>query len=464
MEQDIDNYECVTKYDVLKGYLEHFRQVSIDNDVPGLLSFFFIMGQASIPYMRIPVGAGNLDPRINVFWIQDTRTGKSVAFQIIQQVMQDAGLECIDFNAGTDAALVGSFVEDENNNTVIREGILAGRKGMNFDEGSILLKTSPHTENTVLFLQSALNAAGSGRNVITKHLAAGTLTIKSEVSLWITTFPPDGIKEYVLDKGIFQRVLLYWRHWTLDMKKNITMELIDSIYNDPKFTIPYDDVVEFFVQLQSRLAKRAQDANSLSPAEWNDASEGQREDWVMAAMRKKKLFNIDGTFKPALKAAADDYYALLEDMETQKQSVCASFIAGINNYTNIFAHHMAMLEGVWTVTGVHVDMAREILYDLYKNLIHWLEDKVKVGASARETKELFKAWKEAYKRCEVYDFEDHRGRNWIRKKTLLDVFGNIRGLSSKATTTSKFNEVSDKFETTKSKNKVFVRMKTDITE
>ena len=125
---------------------------------------------------------------------------------------------------------------------------------------------------------------------------------------------------------------------------------------------------------------------------------------------------------------------------------------------------MAMLEGVWTVTGVHVDMAREILYDLYKNLIHWLEDKVKVGASARETKELFKAWKEAYKRCEVYDFEDHRGRNWVHKKVLLDVFGNIRGLSSKATTNSKFNEVSDKFETTKSGGKVYVRMKTDITE
>jgi hypothetical protein len=262
----------------------------------------------------------------------------------------------------------------------------------------------------------------------------------------------------------YQRVLLYWRDWTLDMKREVSMKLIDSLYTTPKFTVPKDDIVKFFEQLKTRLAKRVQDASKITATEWNEASEGQREDWVMAAMKKHKLFNIDSTFKPAMKSAADDYYVLLEEMETEKQSVCASFIAGITNYTTIFAHHMAMLEGTWTVTGIHVDMAREILYDLYKNLIHWLEDKVKVGASAKQSRELFKSWKEAYKRCEVYDFEDHRGRNWVRKKSLLDTFGNIQGLSSYATTTSKFNQVFDKFETTKSKNKVFVRMKPDAGE
>ena len=251
------------------------------------------------------------------------------------------------------------------------------------------------------------------------------------------------------------------------MKRDITFELIDSIYNDPKFTVPYDDVVGFFKDLQKRLAKRVQevvpeiDGNVLV---WQDATDDQREQWVMKAMRKKKIFNIDATFKPALKAAALEYYELLENMEPQKQSVCASFIAGINNYNNVLAHHMAMIEGVWTVTGVHVDMAKEILYELYKNLIHWLEDKVKVGASAAESRKLFKAWKEAYKRCEVYDFEDHRGRDWVHKKILLDAFGSIQGLSSRSVVNTKFNQVADKFETTKSVGKVYVRMKPDALE
>ena len=71
MEHRAENYDCVKKYPILRGYLEHFKQVSINNEIPGLLSFFFILGQAAIPYVWIPVGGSNLDPRANIFWIQD---------------------------------------------------------------------------------------------------------------------------------------------------------------------------------------------------------------------------------------------------------------------------------------------------------------------------------------------------------------------------------------------------------
>lgn len=135
-----------------------------------------------------------------MFWIQDTRTGKSVAFEIIQKVMKDVGIDCVDYTTGTDAAMVGSWSRDGDDNLVQTPGVLAGAKGMNFDEGSIILKPTQHSEQTVLFLQSALNAAGTGRNFLTKHLKDGTITIESLVSLWITTFPPQGIKEHVLTK------------------------------------------------------------------------------------------------------------------------------------------------------------------------------------------------------------------------------------------------------------------------
>ena len=79
IEHSADKYECVQKNEVLGGYLEHYRQVSINNEIPGLLSFFFVQGQCALPYVRIPIGTSNIDPRVNVFWVQDTRTGKSVA-------------------------------------------------------------------------------------------------------------------------------------------------------------------------------------------------------------------------------------------------------------------------------------------------------------------------------------------------------------------------------------------------
>ena len=476
IEHSAEKYECVQKSDVLKGYLEHFRQVSINNEIPALLSFLFMHGQCALPYVRIPIGSSNIDPRVSVFWIQDTRTGKSVAYEIIENTMKKAGLQCVDYSTGTDAALVGSFrQEDADSPPTVRPGVLAGRKGMNFDEGSILLKPSKHSENTVLFLQSALNAAGTGRNVLTKHLADGTITIESLVSLWITTFPPDGIKEYVLDKGIFQRVLLYWRDWTLDMKKDVAYQLADNVHSTPKFTMKYDDIVQYFVDLDKRLKKRLCDTVEINPVMWDEENpplnaNGQvtsvsekQEEWATDAMRKG-MFRISADYRPALKSAIDEYYSLIEDMDPKKQGVCASFIMGLQNYTNIIAHHMAMLEGTWVVTGIHVDMAKEILYDLYLNLIHWLESKVKVGTSAAETKKEEKAWREAFKRCEVFDFDDHRGRGWVKKKALYEIFGSIQNLSSETSIRERFKRSEHMFDASRDGNRQYVRIKPSARE
>ena len=98
IEHRADKYEAVSRYPILKGYLSHFKEVSKNNEIPGLLSFFFILGQAALPYVRIPVGGSNLCPRVSVFWIQDTRTGKSVAFEVIQKVMKDSGLDVVDYS------------------------------------------------------------------------------------------------------------------------------------------------------------------------------------------------------------------------------------------------------------------------------------------------------------------------------------------------------------------------------
>ena len=304
IEHSVEHYECMQKYPILRGYLEHFREVSKDNEIPGLLSFFFILGQTALPFVRVPIGASNIDPRVSVFWIQDTRTGKSVAFEIIQRVMKDAGLDCVDYTTGTDAAMVGSWSREDDGTLHQTPGVLAGAKGMNFDEGSIILKPTQHSEQTVLFLQSALNSAGTGRNVLSKHLKDGTITIESLVSLWITTFPPQGIKEHVLDKGIFQRVLVYWRHWTLEMKRNIAHELADAVHNNVDFEVSYDEVVNFFTKLQNDLKMRVCDLNGISESEWEESTRELQEGWTMNVLYD--MFTLDATYRSALHQAIDD--------------------------------------------------------------------------------------------------------------------------------------------------------------
>ena len=463
MEHRADNYECVHKYPILKGYLEHYNQVSRNNEIPGLLSFFFIQGQAAIPYVRIPVGGSNLDPRVSVFWIQDTRTGKSAAYQVIERVLEESGLNSVDYNSGNDAALVGTLVpdpDDPQNATIVREGILAGRKGLNFDEGSVLLKTGQHNENTTLFLQSALNSAGTGRNMLVKHMARETFEIKSEVSLWITTYPPKGIKEHVLDKGIFQRVLTYWRNWTLEMKRAIAHELAGAVHNRPEFTVSFDKVVEYFTELQKSLRNRVLHLTGLSNMEWDEMTKDDQETVVMNIM--DSFFNIDQSYVPALISAIDEYYHLIENMDPEKQGVCASFIMGLQNYTNVLAHHMAMIEGTWTVRGDHVDMAKEILYDLYQNLIHWLESEVRVGQGGSQKKQMEGFWKSAFGRVETFDFDDRRGQGWAKKSEVMSAFADLANLTSKSSINAKFNDFGAKvFEETREGVRVYIRLRPD---
>ena len=460
MEHRAENYDCVKKYSILRGYLEHFKQVSINNEIPGLLSFFFILGQAAIPYVRIPVGGSNLDPRANIFWIQDTRTGKSAAYQIIEKVLKSAGMESMDYNSGNDAALVGTLVPDpeDEHNTIVRQGILGGRKGLNFDEGSVILKTGQHNENTTLFLQSALNSAGTGRNILTKHMARDSFNVKSEVSLWITTYPPKGIKEHVLDKGIFQRVLTYWRHWTLEMKREVNHILAEAVHNEPSFELSFDEVTEFFIELRSKLKRRVLDLSGIAPMEWDEMSEDDQETVVMTVMRD--VFSISDSYKPALIAAIDEYYGVVEVMGPEKQGICSSFIMGLQNYTNILAHHMAMIEGVWTVTGDHIDMAKEILFDLYQNLIQWLESEFTVGQGGSEKKKMESFWKEAFNKAEEFDFDDQRGRGWRKKKQVMDLFGELANLNSHNSVNNKYNMYGPRlFKDTREGVRVFIKLR-----
>jgi len=255
------------------------------------------------------------------------------------------------------------------------------------------------------------------------------------------------------------------------MKKEVAYELIDSIHEKPKFTMKYDDIVDHFVSVRRRLEKRIKrllSENNISGYEgessWDEAEPdysigilSQREQWVMAV--KDKLFTLGPGFKPAMKEAVDEYYQLIEGMDPKKQSVCASFIMGLQNYTTILAHHMAMLEDKWVVTATHVDMAKEILYDLYKNLIDWLETKVKVGQSAADKRKAENAWREAFKRCEVFDFDDHRGRGWVKKSEMFTVFGNIQNLSSHSAINQRFNASGSLFDSARDKHRIFVRLK-----
>ena len=470
-------YAVVDKYPFFKGYVEEFGKVSIDNDIPAMLSFFFIQGQVAAPFVRIPWDATHLDPRVHSFWIQPSRTGKSIAWEFVGKVLEDCGVPTDAYNGGSDAGLIGGtkteMVEDEQTGkkkpTVVEtEGLLHHRIALNFDEGSILLNPNKNNQDTVLHLQTACNPIGSKSNVIVKHLSGRRFELKPTASMWITTYPPAGVKEYVLTKGIFQRVLLYWSHWDMDRRKKVSQTRMSMAFaKSPESTVSYDDIVNYFKTLEKRLFARMRNTAGITFAEWDDMKNNpdEREEIVQSVMWE--MFKTDESFYAATYDVIDDFYSLLDGLNFAIADVVSSFIPAMENYSVILATHIAMmdnyendpeLDSSWVVTGEHLDMAKDVLYDLFKNLISWLEGEVEVGAKKVEKVTHQKEWMEAYNAINPVEL-DKRGDGWRKKAAVIKQYM-LNQHVTRPTAFKKFNDwAAHMFSAAKDGTVVYIRLK-----
>lgn len=460
------NYQAVERYPILKAYLHHFSQTSMRNEMPGLLSFFFIQGQTTLPYIRLPTGDTHLDLRVHVFWIQPSRTGKSIAWNFISDIMKKADIPFELFASGTDAGLIGStnsIVDDKGKPTgevETIEGLLAGRKAINFDEGSILLTPNKHSQETVLYLQTACNPVGSGNNTLVKHMKGNKVECPSLVSLWITTYPPKGVKEYVLTKGIFQRVLLYYRHWDMDERQEVSNTRLGTFFSRPQTTnMTKDDLYDYFKRTEKRIRDRLLNMAEISYTQWEESTNQEKEEIVQEYMWD--MFSPSDDYQTALYQASDELYDLLRNMSPSMSEIVASFTPAIENYLGIFSVHMAILDEKWVVTAEHVDYAHEILIDLFQNLITWLEDSVEVGGNKQKEVKTQDAMIAAYNECQPYEIEGY-GDGWRLRSTFYNTYMEKSKLS-KSTVERHFKDYGGGlFKAKKNGGRVFIRKIGDI--
>ena len=449
MARTWEDYTAVQKYPILKDYIERFRKTSFFNEVPALLSFFFLQGQAVADIIRIPVWASYLDPRFHVFWIQPTRSGKSIAWEFIGEIARHAEIDADIFTSGTDAGLIGSFKthKDEDGNYYTEEvpGLLNGNKLLNFDEGSILLQPSPKQffQEVILYLQQAMNPIGSHSNTLTKHMKDGKIETESRVSFWITTFPPAGVKEYVLTKGLFQRVLLYYAPWDNNMRMQVSKRRMSGLWANQMGKVKStEDLAEHFKEVQSLVMEHLYASSDVTAKMWSELDPNIKEERAERERLVRKaslnMFQKSKDFDPSVDAAVDEFYHLVSGMDAKLSDVVLSFMPNIENYLNILATHLLLIEKnearnsgdydpaqVWSITGDHIDMAMEILYDVYERLIIWLESDLELGATKAAKLAKLEAWQKAFDACKTHDLGDHRGDGWILKKDIIKSYGRL---------------------------------------
>ena len=214
--------------------------------------------------MRIPIHGAHIDCRVHVFWIQQSRTGKSIAYEFTAKLLEACGIPREDFTAGSDAKLIGTVDErpvydDEGKPTGEKEyitipGILNGYKTLTFDEGSVLLNDSKaYFSDKILYLQQSMAPLGSASNVMVKHLVGGTVRTPSGVSLWMTTFPPKDIMAHVLEKGFFQRVFLYQNDVGIEQRQTTSEHRLSGAYVPvPDNVWGYDELAEYLIEVREK--------------------------------------------------------------------------------------------------------------------------------------------------------------------------------------------------------------------
>jgi len=475
-----EDYTAVQKYPILRQYVDRFRKTSFYNEVPALLSFFFLQGQAVADYIRIPVWASYLDPRFHVFWIQPTRSGKSIAWEFIGEVANLAGIDADIFTSGTDAGLIGSFKthKDEDGNYYSEEvpGLLNGNKLLNFDEGSILLQPSPKQffQEVILYLQQAMNPIGSQSNTLTKHMKDGKIETESRVSFWITTYPPAGVKEYVLTKGLFQRVLLLYAPWDNDMRMRVSKRRMRGLWEDKMEDVMTPETLAVhFIEIQALVREHLIACSSIDAKMWEEldktVKEERQERERIVRNAALSMFNKSRDFDPAVDAAVEEFYHLVTGMDAKLSDVVLSFMPNIENYLNILATHLLLIEKneqrnngtydpseSWVINGDHIDMSMEILYDVYERLIIWLESDLELGATKAAKLAKVEAWQKSLTACKTYDLGDHRGDGWFLKKDLIKAYGRLMD-RSQPVVYKHYNDIRASFKETKVSGVPYIR-------
>ncbi len=424
----------------IRQYVERFNTVSYFNEYAGLLSYFYVLGQYLAPYIRIPIHGSHIDCRTHVYWIQESRTGKSVAWDFTAKLLRALDIEAESFTAGSDAKLIGTVekvpIMGENgkptgdHDVEVIPGLLNGYKTLLFDEASVLLNDQKaYFSDKILYLQQAMAPLGSETNVLVKHLVGGSVHTPSGVSLWMTTFPPKDIMSHVLEKGFFQRVFLYQNSVDIETRQTTSEHRMSGAYVPvPDKVWSYDDLAKSIKQTGDIIRGRILTAAGMSEEDYSKLSDVEKE--RLAIKHRYDVFQVSSNFYPALLNAVDDYYALVRQVRNDNiRETAMSFLPNVENYTLIFTNLIAATMGSTKLTSDHVMMATEIIFDNLNNLFIWLEEKESYK-QAKNTEGAMKQWKKAWGKCHKM-VNNRVNREVVRKSQILEIYSKLTGIAER---------------------------------
>lgn len=213
-----------------KIYKEYIDMHVILNDNLKKVMFHSLLGtmftKAGIGYNE----SGNKKSvRFHAFIIQDSGTGKSHTFKVIDNLMTKFGVNSLLTINDTEATVTGTVTMDADGVAVTRNGLLSEKDAIIWDEGSTLLRDSPYSKNITDFLQMAMDEPGK----VSKGLRLGRLEYRTNTTIMAGSYMFDEFKDTIMHKGFLQRMFVLCNSFTREEERKIRVgkNLLKNIRN-----------------------------------------------------------------------------------------------------------------------------------------------------------------------------------------------------------------------------------------
>ena len=351
--------------ELLEKWTSVFCEYSYNNERYAQLCLHLTLGQ--IYKLRfIQKGAQKIDGRINIAAFWDASGGKSAPYGFVKDMLIAAGKEVRDLDDFTDAALIGTWrdaEEDEEDEAeaglILEPGILQLSDVLHFDEASTLFMETQHTKKAINFLEKALNPIGSAHSLISKKLARGPpIEFYTQLSLYLTTYIPENIGQEFLNKGLMQRTLVLPKRLSFtDRVDNLRLD-VDKLGRTTVTPELYEEIKTDITRLARMESVRL-------------TSEPQELDW-------------DGV-REYVKNRAVRLLMMTESLDAGVQSVATSLIARYTNFMYVIAMHACSVRGDRVINREDVDYAYEFIHTIMEHVLPWLE--MDSGITRKDAKE-----------------------------------------------------------------------------
>jgi hypothetical protein len=331
-------------------------------------SLHLIVGQLpSIKDMRIAFDDNEIDLRISICLFKPSGSGGGRAFNFISEICKGLELVFQPITEITDAALIGSVekVPPHYDSTVKEfikgeEEIVHGALSPYHDpkinivamnEASMLFdgKKGENKQNAMNYYQIALNPMGTTDNRLTKKLAkTHWIDYNPDCSLCLVSYLPQYIAETIVRKGFVQRLLVIITVLDMEDRIEIAKELTNLIGKQTKASGTKDDLV-----------KRLKAVDNY----WKG-----REPPELTKKAAKSLSNYVPLFFEPLRN--------LRDLPQEKM---LEFSQRWIEMTWKIAWHHAILRMSESVEEEDVGYAKNVVVPLWKDAIHFIEERVQAG-------------------------------------------------------------------------------------